>query len=94
MTKVMSQRNYKQEYREYQGTPKQKKNRALRNAARRRLMKEGKVKKGDGMDVDHHKPIVMGGDNSPKNLRILEDNKNRSFARNKNAKMEKAFYGK
>ena len=37
----------------YESTPLQKKRRALRNKARRMLMKEGKVRKGDGKDVDH-----------------------------------------
>ena len=46
-------RDYKKEYREYQGTPAQKKRRAARNAARRKAMKEGRVRKGDGKELDH-----------------------------------------
>lgn len=46
-------RDYKKEYREYQGTPEQIKNRAMRNAARRKMEKAGKARKGDGKDVDH-----------------------------------------
>ena len=47
-------RDYKKEYREYQGTPKQKKNRAKRNAARRKLMDTGEDHKGDGKDLHHN----------------------------------------
>lgn len=46
-------RDYKKEYREYQGLPEQKKRRAARNAARRKAMKEGRVRKGDGKELDH-----------------------------------------
>jgi hypothetical protein len=46
-------RDYKKEYREYGGTEEQKTRRAQRNAARRKAMKAGKVKKGDGKEVHH-----------------------------------------
>jgi hypothetical protein len=46
-------RDYRKEYDEYQGTEEQKKRRAQRNKARRKAMKEGKVKKGDGKEVHH-----------------------------------------
>lgn len=50
---LLKERDYKKEYEEYHSLPKQKKRRAGRNYARRKLMKTGRVKKGDGMDVDH-----------------------------------------
>lgn len=46
-------RNYKQEYADFHSTPEQKKRRAQRNAARRKALAAGKVKKGDGKEVDH-----------------------------------------
>lgn len=46
-------RDYKKEYRDYHGTPEQKKRRAQRNKARADATKAGKVKKGDGKEVDH-----------------------------------------
>lgn len=46
-------RDYKKEYREYHAKPEQKKRRAQRNAARRTAMRKGKVRKGDGKEVDH-----------------------------------------
>ncbi len=49
----MTERDYKKEYRDYQGTPEQKKRRAERNAARAKAAKDGRVKKGDGKEVDH-----------------------------------------
>lgn len=81
--KNKSDRNYKREYETYQGSEEQKKNRAERNAARNKLMKAGKVRKGDGMDVDHIKPISKGGANTGGNLRVVSKHANRSFARNK-----------
>lgn len=58
-----------------------KKQRAKRNAARNKLMKEGKVHKGDGKDVDHKHPISKGGGNKRSNLRVQKASKNRSFKR-------------
>ncbi len=73
-------RNYRDEYDKYQGTPEQKKNRAKRNAARAKLMKAGKVKKGDGMDVAHVKAFDKGGGNSD-GVRVEPKARNRSFKR-------------
>ena len=50
----VKKRNYRKEYDKFQSSEKEKKNRAKRNKNRRKLMKGGKVSKGDGMDV-HHK---------------------------------------
>ena len=71
-------RNYRREYDTYQGTEEQKKNRAKRNAARRKLMREGRVSKGDGKDVDHKTPLSKGGGNGDGNLRVTSRSKNRS----------------
>lgn len=76
-------RNYRREYRIYQGTEEQKKNRAKRNAARAKLMKAGIVRKGDGKDVDHKVPLSKGGSNARSNLRVQGLRANRSFPRNK-----------
>ena len=46
-------RDYAKEYREYHGTPEQKKRRAQRNAARSDAEQKGLVRKGDGKEVDH-----------------------------------------
>lgn len=46
-------RDYKKEYADYHGSPEQKKRRAQRNKARRKAMRDGKVRKGDGKEVDH-----------------------------------------
>ena len=41
-------RNYRAEYDNYQGSTKQKKRRAARNRVRRRMIRSGKARKGDG----------------------------------------------
>lgn len=74
-------RNYRQEYDRYQGTEEQKKNRAKRNAARRELEERGRVKKGDGKDVDHRQPLSKGGSNGVSNLRVQSASANRSYRR-------------
>lgn len=81
--KDKSDRNFRREYDTYQGTEEQKKRRAARNAARAKMMKAGKVRKGDGKDVDHAKPLSKGGSNTVKNLRVQTASNNRSFPRNK-----------
>jgi 5-methylcytosine-specific restriction endonuclease McrA len=81
-------RNYQKEYENYQGKPSQIKKRAMRNKARRTLEKEGRVHKGDGMDVDHKRPLDKGGSNDRGNLRVVKKSKNRSFKRDKDAGMK------
>ena len=82
MAYVNKPRPYKKEYDEYHSSEEQKKNRAKRNAARRKAERDGKVSKGDGKDVDHTKPLSKGGTNTPSNLKVKSANKNRGFKRN------------
>jgi len=80
-------RNYRKEYDNYQSSPKQRRNNDKRKAARRLMEKEGKVKKGDGKDVGHKKPLAKGGSNKKSNLKVASKSKNRSFKRTKTARM-------
>lgn len=48
----MATRNYKKEN-AWENTPEQVKRREARNRARRRAMRAGKVRKGDGKEMDH-----------------------------------------
>lgn len=77
-------RNYRSEYANYQGKPEQIKKRASRNAARSKMAKAGKVRKGDGRDVDHKNGNPK--DNSSKNLRVQSKRANRSYPRTKTAR--------
>lgn len=79
-------RDYKQEY--HSESRRRRKLRAMRNRARRELMKEGKVHVGDGKDVDHINPLGFGGGNSRKNLRVRDHEANASYQRTKGAKMK------
>ena len=56
--------NYKKLYKKYQ--------------ARRRMKRAGRVRKGDGLEVDHKVPISKGGSNKPANLRIVSRKTNRT----------------
>lgn len=69
----------------YNARPEQKKKRAMRNAARRKLMREGKVHKGDGKDVDHKVPLERGGSNSESNLRVVSKERNRGWRKGKHS---------
>ncbi len=77
-------RNYKNEYAKYQSSPEQLKRRAARNAARAAMMKAGKVRKGDGKDVDHANGNPL--DNRKANLKAKPKSENRSYPRTKNAR--------
>ena len=79
--KNKADRKYKQAT-EYEDTPEQIKNRVARNKARAQLMKEGRVSKGDGKDVDHIKPLSKGGASTKSNLKVKSASANRSFSRN------------
>ena len=63
--------------RKYNSSPEQKKNRASRNAARRAAEKAGKVRKGDGKDIDHQNSNPR--DNSKGNLKVMSASKNRAM---------------
>jgi len=55
----MAKRDYKKEYEKFQSSEEQKRKRAGRNKARRKAIKNGTVKKGDGMDMSHTKNGVV-----------------------------------
>jgi len=78
----MAGRDYKRE-RQLQSTPKELARNAARKKARRKLEASGRVKKGDGKDVDHKNGNPH--DNSKKNLRVTTKKANRSFPRNSKA---------
>lgn len=65
---------------QYEDTPEQVKNRMERNRARYKLLKEGKVKKGDGKDVAHVKAADKGG-TIKDGLKVQSKSANRSFKR-------------
>ena len=70
----------------YNSKPEQKKRRAMRNRARRNMIKVGRARKGDGKDVGHVDGNPM---NTPKkgtsNLRMQSQRSNRSYARTRGA---------
>ena len=65
--------------RRYNSSDEQKKRRAQRNAARRKMEREGKVRKGDKKDVDHKAHSARGKlNNSRSNLRVMSRSSNRA----------------
>ena len=71
-------RDYKKEYARDHATPEAKKHRAARVKARREAEAAGQVKKGDGKEVDHIKPLADGGSNAKSNRRVVSRDENRS----------------
>lgn len=65
----------------YNARSSEKKKRAMRNAARRKLMEEGVAHKGDGKDVDHRRMLKDGGSNARSNLRVVSQKTNRGWRR-------------
>lgn len=80
---------YKRDYKQERLTesPERRKQRALRNAARRKLMEEGLVRKGDGKDVGHKRALSKGGKNRRENLEVQSASRNRSFRRDSHGRM-------
>ena len=84
-----TKRNYKSEYANYHGRPEQIKRRDSRNAARNKLIKLGKAKRGDGKDVSHRNGNPR--DNRSANLTLASKSKNRSFSRTITAKKRNPY---
>ena len=80
MPYVNKPRPYKKEYEQYHASEEQKKKRAMRNAARRKMTKSGAVQKGDGKDVHHTDALSQGGTNKTA-LKAIPASNNRSFDR-------------
>lgn len=72
---MSKKRDYKDEYKKFQASDDQKHDRAMRNKNRRHAEKDGKVCKGDGMDIDHRDGNPKN--NSKSNLRVIPKGKNR-----------------
>lgn len=70
-------RNYKKEYREYHGKPEQRANRSKRVLARRKMIKNGHARKGDGKDVHHEDGDPQN--NKMSNLRMTSKKFNRGL---------------
>lgn len=80
-------RDYRAEYRNYQGTPAQLKAQSERHKARRAYEKVH----GDlppTVDVDHKKAMSKGGTSKLSNLRAVPQSENTSFSRTKTGAMK------
>ena len=75
--KYKKKRNYKEDYKKYHSSPQAIADRSARNAARRKMVKAGKVKKGDGKEVNHIKPLSSGGSNADTNLEVISAEENK-----------------
>ena len=75
--KPAHKRNYKREYAKFQSSTRAKKQRAARNKARREAERAGQVRKGDGKEVDHIKPLSRGGGNGKSNRPVVSRKTNR-----------------
>ena len=81
-------RDYKREVKEYTSRPEVVAKRVKQNQARKTAMDAGMVRKGDGKEVDHKRPLSKGGTNSKSNLRVTSAESNRSFARNSDGSLK------
>lgn len=63
--------NARRWWREHINSPKGREKHRIRVAARRKAVKEGKVKTGDGNDVHHKTPLSKGGGNESGNTAVL-----------------------
>lgn len=93
-----SSANYKRDYVQEYATEdlKRRKQRALRNQARRMVVKKKGKSAVKGKDVGHKLALSMGGINAISNFLIQDKTNNRSFSRNKNGSMksERSRHGK
>ena len=71
--------------RTYQAQAQQRKNRALRNAARRKLG----LKKGDPRDAAHKQSLMKGGTNDSSNISAQPASTNRGHGTSGNGRIKK-----
>lgn len=70
----------------YNKKPSVQKKRVANNKARRQALREGRVSKGDGKEIDHIKPLDKGGSTAKSNTRVVSRKTNRAW-RKKNPEM-------
>ena len=76
---ALMERNYRKEYDNYHAQPEQREKNAARLRARRLMVKKGKVKKNDKMDVHHKDNNPLNNDT--KNLSVVTQKYNRTEPR-------------
>lgn len=81
-------RDYKRENELYNSKPEQRKARSERTMARNEAIADGRVKRGDGKDIDHKRPLSKGGSNAKSNQRVVSEGTNRSFSRNSDGSLK------
>lgn len=74
--------------RTYQASKQQRKNRALRNAARKKLG----LKKGDPRDAGHKRSLMKGGTNDSSNISPQSVAKNRGHGTSGNGRIKRGKY--
>ena len=97
-----SSKNYVRDYKQERKTAKKrgetgvgsKSGDATRHRARNKLVKDGRVSKGDGKQVDHKKTIKSGGSNAKSNLRVRNASSNMSAGGKAGNKKGKARGGR
>jgi len=80
-------RDYKRENKLYNS--KHIAERSERTVLRRQSNKAGTTHKGDGLQIDHIKPLSKGGTSAKNNLRVEKASINESFSRNKDGSLKK-----
>jgi hypothetical protein len=68
---------------ERQKSPEEVAKRVARNRARREAIRDGRVSKGDGKELDHKKPLDAGGSKSSSNTRVVDAKENRGWRKDK-----------
>ena len=76
---ALMERNYRKEYDNYHAQPEQREKNAARLRARRLMVKKGKVKKNDKLDVHHKDNNPLNNDT--KNLSVVTQKYNRTEPR-------------
>lgn len=64
---------------QYEQKPEEVAKRVARNRARRHALAEGKVHKGDGLEIDHTRMLDRGGSTNDANTRVVTAQKNRGW---------------
>lgn len=88
---------YEHQKAKFESSAKDRAERSARVSARKKAIREGRVKRNDGKEIDHIRALSEGGSNARSNLRVVPRKTNRAkreSSRRRGSRRNRARWGK